>query len=350
MRKPTVEAMISYTTGELGRGWAVGLSAALDEAGATLGPLIAALILFLRGDYRTAYALLTISVVLSIMALIAARLTFPVPERSEQGRTATAKTLGLPYWLYMGAGALLAAGLLSYELGAYHLERTRTVPSEWIPVLLAFSTGSGVAANLILGRLYDWSEKVALTVGIALSACFAPVLLRGGIAMAVIAMPLWGIGYAVQDTLLKSIIAGLLPEGRRGLGFGMFYSAYGGGWLLGSVATGLLYDRSTLRLPRSSQPHSLHPFRSFSWLEGRRVGRRRKTGRNSPCETLRLRSFATAAKHKRFAAQNHRGHIVAGDARRGSLARGKSQTAGMKIALSNASSSREVSRAAAGSE
>ncbi|OWO94847.1 MFS transporter [Rhizobium esperanzae] len=248
MRKPTVETMISYTTGELGRGWAFGLNTALDEAGATLGPLIAALILFLRGDYRTAYALLTISVVLAITALIAARLTFPVPERLEQGRTATAKTLGLPYWLYMGAGALFAAGLLSYELGAYHLERTRTVPPEWIPVLLAFSTGSGVAANLILGRLYDWSNKVALTVGIVLSACFAPVLLQGGFAMAVIAMPLWGIGYAVQDTLMKAIIAGLLPEGRRGLGFGMFYSAYGGGWLLGSVAMGLLYDRSTLAL------------------------------------------------------------------------------------------------------
>ncbi|WP_247241775.1 MULTISPECIES: MFS transporter [Rhizobium] len=96
VRKPTVETMISYTTGELGRGWAFGLNTALDEAGATLGPLIAALILFLRGDYRTAYALLTISVVLAIMALIAARLTFPVPERLEQGRTATAKTLGLP--------------------------------------------------------------------------------------------------------------------------------------------------------------------------------------------------------------------------------------------------------------
>ncbi|ANL00965.1 MULTISPECIES: MFS transporter [Rhizobium] len=105
-----------------------------------------------------------------------------------------------------------------------------------------------MAANLILGRLYDWSDKVALTVGIVLSACFAPVLLQGGFAMAVIAMPLWGIGYAVQDTLMKAIIAGLLPEGRRGLGFGMFYSAYGGGWLLGSVAMGLLYDRSTLAL------------------------------------------------------------------------------------------------------
>lgn len=248
IRKPTVEAMISYTTASLGRGWAFGINTALDEAGATIGPLIAALILFLRGDYRTAYALLTISVMLAILALVAARLTFPVPERLQQGRTATANKFGLAYWLYMGAGALFAAGLLSYELGAYHLERTQTVPSEWVPVLLAFATGWGVLANLILGRLYDWSDRLALIVGILLSACFAPVLLLGGLAAALIAMPLWGIGYAVQDTLLKAIIAGLLPKGHRGLGFGLFYTAYGGGWLLGSVAMGFLYDRSAFAL------------------------------------------------------------------------------------------------------
>jgi MFS family permease len=57
-------------------------------------------------------------------------------------------------------------------------------------------------------------------------------------------MPLWGIGYAVQDTLLKAIIAGVLPEGRRNLAFGLFYTGYGVGWLLGSIATGLLYEYS----------------------------------------------------------------------------------------------------------
>jgi predicted MFS family arabinose efflux permease len=55
---------------------------------------------------------------------------------------------------------------------------------------------------------------------------------------------LWGIGYATQDTLLKVLIASELPEGQRNLAFGVFYLGYGGGWLLGSITTGLLYDRS----------------------------------------------------------------------------------------------------------
>src|SRR6266550_3967753 len=61
IRKPTVEAMLSYSTGKLGRGWVYGLNTALDETGATIGPLVVALVLFLKGNYQIAYALLLIS-------------------------------------------------------------------------------------------------------------------------------------------------------------------------------------------------------------------------------------------------------------------------------------------------
>src|ERR1041384_4580340 len=66
IRKPTVEAMLSYTTGKHGKGWVYALNTALDETGATLGPLIMALVLLLHGDYRTGYALLLASSVLAL--------------------------------------------------------------------------------------------------------------------------------------------------------------------------------------------------------------------------------------------------------------------------------------------
>ena len=34
----------------------------------------------------------------------------------------------------------------------------------------------------------------------------------------------------------------MLPEGKRNTAFGLFYIGYGGGWLIGSVTTGLLYE------------------------------------------------------------------------------------------------------------
>jgi MFS family permease len=61
-------------------------------------------------------------------------------------------------------------------------------------------------------------------------------------------MILWGIGYATQDTLLKAVIASVLPEGKRNLAFGVFYLGYGGGWLVGSITAGLLYEHSRTAL------------------------------------------------------------------------------------------------------
>src|SRR4051812_19778419 len=51
-RKPTVESMLSYTTGELGKGWVYGLNTALDETGATLGPLLMGMVMFFKGSYK----------------------------------------------------------------------------------------------------------------------------------------------------------------------------------------------------------------------------------------------------------------------------------------------------------
>ena len=45
--------MLSYSTTKLGKGWVYGVNTALDETGATIGPLLMALVLFKTSDYRT---------------------------------------------------------------------------------------------------------------------------------------------------------------------------------------------------------------------------------------------------------------------------------------------------------
>jgi len=248
IRKPTVEAMLSYTTGKHGRGWVYGVNTALDETGATLGPLIMALVLLLHGDYRTGYALLLVSSVLALGALAVARINFPVPSRLEKGKTAQAEGFGRSYWLYMTAAACFAAGLMSYELIAYHLVTAKIVTEFWIPVFLAFSTGCGVIASLVLGKLYDRAPLPTLLTAVFLSSLFSPLAVFGGFSAVLAGMVFWGIGYATQDTLFKALVAGVLPEGKRNLAFGMFYGGYGVGWLVGSVAAGLLYDQSRVAL------------------------------------------------------------------------------------------------------
>ena len=64
---------------------------------------------------------------------------------------------------------------------------------------------------------------------IIVSSLFSPLVFLGGFSVALGGMLLWGIGYATQGTLLKAVIAGVLPEGRRNLAFGLFYTGYGAG-------------------------------------------------------------------------------------------------------------------------
>ncbi len=155
IRKPTVDAMISYTTGELGKGWVYALNPALDEVGATVGPLVIALVLYMKGSYQLGYAVLLISALLAFASVVAARMNFPLPSRLERGRTAPAQDLTRAYWLYMVAGACFAAGLMSFELISYHFSKAGIVTREWIPIFLAISTGLGVVVSLVVGKLFD---------------------------------------------------------------------------------------------------------------------------------------------------------------------------------------------------
>jgi MFS family permease len=246
MRKPTVEAMLSYTTGKHGRGWVYAVNTALDETGATLGPLLMALVLMRGAGYSIGYSLLLVPSVLALASLIMARILFPLPARLEEGgkRTATTSGFTIAYRLYMVAGACFAAGLMSFELVSFHLASGSIVPTERIPLLLSLATVVGIVASLALGRLYDRFGIAVLAGAIFASAMFSPLVFLGGLTSAVMGLMLWGVGYATQDTLLKALIASVLPEGRRNLAFGLFYVAYGAGWLVGSVTTGLLYERS----------------------------------------------------------------------------------------------------------
>jgi hypothetical protein len=99
-----------------------------------------------------------------------------------------------------------------------------------------------------LGKLFDQFGLPIVLIAVLLSSAFSPFVFFGGFGAALFGILLWGIGYATQDTLLKALIATVLPEGKRNFAFGLYYAGYGGGWLIGSVVTGLLYDQSRLAL------------------------------------------------------------------------------------------------------
>lgn len=244
IRKPTVEAMLSYTTDSVGKGWAYGINTALDQIGATLGPIFISLALLWHASYKISYALLLIPALLALATLAIAMNFFSNPTQLETTKTAKLKSFTSAYWLYMTGGACIAAGLVSFELISYHFASTKTVTDAWIPLFFAVAMATNALASLIFGKLFDKIGITIVIISFLLSAFFAPFVFLGKFYLALFGMILWGIGFGAQDTLLKAIIAGILPKGKRNLAFGLFYTGYGAGWLIGSIITGLLYTYS----------------------------------------------------------------------------------------------------------
>ena len=95
IRNPVRDAMLSHATQEMGRGWGFGLHEAMDQIGAMLGPLIVAAVLYFKGTYQTAFAVLLVPALLTIGVLLAARILYPHP-RDLESTTPEPETKGLP--------------------------------------------------------------------------------------------------------------------------------------------------------------------------------------------------------------------------------------------------------------
>src|ERR1051325_1251873 len=157
IRKPTVDAMLSYAGKSIGAGWAFGLNEALDQAGATVGPLLMALILYFHRGFRVGFAALLVPALLAIGTLIVARLLHPRPHELEEGVEHAFGQVDFRrrYWLYLLAGALIAAGFADFALIGFHFHKANTVSANLIPVYYAVAMASSALVSIPLGRLFD---------------------------------------------------------------------------------------------------------------------------------------------------------------------------------------------------
>ncbi len=246
IRKPTVEAMLSYAGKSIGAGWVFGLNEALDQAGATIGPLLMALILYFNGGFRTGFGVLLIPALICLAILVAARLLHPRPHELEEGAGHTFATTKLTraYWIYLAAGALIAAGFADFALIGFHFHKANTVSANLIPVFYAVAMASSALASIPLGRLFDRFGPNISLFAFPISAAAAPFVFLGTSVPALIGMIFWGIGMAAQGSLLQAMLTGAIPPQKRSTAFGLFDTGYGIAWFLGSVVMGLLYDRS----------------------------------------------------------------------------------------------------------
>ena len=131
---------------------------------------------------------------------------------------------------------------------AYRLGQANVVPPAWIPELYAVAMGIEAVAAPVLGRLLDRIGLATVVGATVLTAAFAPLVFLGGATLAMLgmvpAMVLWRLGMAVQASIVKAAVTGMVGRAPRATAFGLFDTGFGICWFVGSVLLGFLYQAS----------------------------------------------------------------------------------------------------------
>lgn len=248
VRSPARDAILSYATKQVGRGWGFAVHEALDQIGGIAGPLLFAGIFALKNSYRFGFGILGIPAVLMFISLAYARTKALDPEsfealKHESPQTGTGNHFSSAYWHYAIFSILCVAGFVNFQIISYHWQAQSYFKDVWIPLIYAFAMGVDGAAALVVGKAYDrWGLK---TLGlIPLLTILVPVFgfFSYGMTAAVMTAVVWGIVMGMHETTMRAAIADLTHIQKRGLGYGLFNAFYGAAWFLGSSIAGVLYE------------------------------------------------------------------------------------------------------------
>jgi MFS family permease len=250
IRTPARDTMLSHATILVGRGWGFGLHKLLDQLGAMLGPLVVTCILFFKGSYQQSLFVLLIPALLALIIIVFAGHHYQHPEELEleAHEPKPVDHIDNSFWLYLTGALLVAAGYVDFPLIAFHFQKEAIFSPIWIPVLYSIALGvSGITA-LFFGYLFDRDGFYILVLVVALSAAFVPMVFLGGFTFAIIGMSLWGLGMGAQISIMRAIIANMIPIHKRGSASGVFNAGFGIFWFLGSTLMGIIYSISIMEL------------------------------------------------------------------------------------------------------
>ncbi|MFN3505745.1 MAG: MFS transporter [Caldimicrobium sp.] len=246
IRTPARDTLLSLMSTKIGKGKIFGIHEALDQIGAIIGPLIVAFIVSLRGNYKEAFLFLFIPAFLALIILFATkRLSHHHLEFPKHRDPLSEKAYPKVFWLYVIAVALFGAAFVDFPLVGYHFEKALFLSKELIPLFYAIAMGVDALSALILGWFYDKRGFRVVLLANLLVLFATPFLFLGkNLFLILLGIILWGIGLGALESILRAVIAVILPVEKRGSGFGIFSALFGSFWFIGSFLLGLLYEYS----------------------------------------------------------------------------------------------------------
>lgn len=228
------------------RGRAFGLQRAMDNAGAVVGPLLAAFLLkFVLEDERSVFLLAAIPGLAAVLLLL-----FGVKEKPRQPAPMAPEPRDAPghgplprrLWTAIGIFVLFT---LASSTDAFLILRARDAGIElWqLPLLWAFFNAVKAIAGVPGGALADRLGRIpAISIGWGVYAA-------AYVGFAYVAKPsqvwallgFYALFYAMTEGAERALVADLAPAHLRGRAFGAFHASIGLAALPASVLFGLLW-------------------------------------------------------------------------------------------------------------
>ncbi len=259
VRSAPRDALIARVTPPDRRGAAYGLHRAMDNAGAVLGPLLAAALLASGISLRGVFALSAIPAALAVAVLLAVVREAPAsaaasacaaapacaaPAPSLPAPKAEAPPLPRAFWTTAGVVTLFT---LSASSDAFILLKAREVgfAAGAVPLLWAASN----AVRALLGR---WGGGLSDRLGrkpLLLSAwslyalCYAAISRVSSPPLLVLVVLVYSLHAALAEGAERALVADLVPEGSRGRAFGWLHGMTGLAALPASAGFGWLWQR-----------------------------------------------------------------------------------------------------------
>jgi len=258
IKKPSKDTIMSFAATQEGVGKSFGIQEVLDQIGAFAGPVFLYLILLMKSSgttfqrYRLCFAMLAVPGALTLLFLIFTRQKFPNPEKFEP-EPAHEEPFHMKkiFRIYIAGISCFAFGFIDYSLIAMHVSRVYIASGGSImtqgnlPLLYALAMLVDAVSALVFGFWYD-KRGVSVLVWSTLLSAFFSVFVFGMHSMSslMLGVILWGIGMGAQESIMKSVIAQIVPKSSRATGYGIFECSFGIFWFLGSWLMGILYDFS----------------------------------------------------------------------------------------------------------
>jgi len=248
MRTPARDTLLSFASEEVGAGKSFGIHEALDQVGAILGPLSLTFALAFGKSYRFCFFILFIPALIALALLLTARIVFPSPQKTTRERREVDRKLSGAYWFYLLVVSMIAFGFADFPLIAYHMKNVELTKDFLVPAIYSVAMAADAVSALVFGYLFDKKGFVALVYSVFLSAFFPLLSFSSYFPLIFAGTVLWGIGMGAQESIMRAVVAKIVPQEKRGFAYGMFFTVYGVFWFLGSWILGILYDTNRLYL------------------------------------------------------------------------------------------------------